>query len=398
MYNIHIMYNLKKEEIILHQGVYKTQASVGEAIFMITGMTIGAGVLGLPYVVAQVGLITGLLYIVGLGLVMMFLNLMLGEISIRTNQELQLAGFAGKYLGRWAKIILSITIILSSYGVLLAYIIGEGEVLAALFGGMPAFWSVLFWVFGSVMVWFGLQTIKKVEKWLSLGVIFIITGLSIFLLKKFNFENLAYFNPVNLFLPYGVVLFALHASPAIVEAHALLPGSQKHFKKAIIIGTLIPICVYLLFVAATVGFSGQNITEVATVGLSRQFGPFIAVLFNLFAALAMGTGFMGIGIALKQSFVWDHGVNKTLAEVAVIFIPILLFALGLRSFAEVLDVVGGLFISIEAILCVLIFTAAKQKGDLPADRYGLKYYWLLVVPVLVVFSVAAIYSVIKILQ
>ncbi len=199
-----------------------------------------------------------------------------------------------------------------------------------------------------------------------------------------------------MFLPYGVVLFALHASPAIVEAHALLPGSQKHFKKAIIIGTLIPIVVYLLFVAAVVGFNGQSITEVATVGLSRQFGSFIALLFNLFAAMAMGTAFMGIGIALKQVLVWDHKLNKTLAEVAVIFVPIMLFALGLRSFVEVLDVVGGLFISIEAILLVLIFTAAKRKGDLPADRYGLRYYWLLVVPVFLVFGVAAVYSVIKI--
>lgn len=362
---------------------------------MITGMTIGAGILGLPYVVAQVGLLTGLFYIIVLGLVMMFLNLMLGEIAIRTNESLQLPGFAGKYLGKWAKVLLSATIIFSSYGVLLAYIIGEGEVLASLFGGLPAFWSVLFWVFGSLMVWFGLQTIKKVEKWLSLIVIFIIVGLSLFLFKKFNFEHLTYFDPINLFLPYGVVLFALHASPAIVEAHAILPGSQRHFKKAIVIGTLIPIVVYLLFVAAVVGFNGQNITEVATIGLSRQFGPFIAVLFNLFAVLAMGTGFMGIGIALKQTFVWDHKVRRTLAEVAVIFIPILLFALGLRSFTEVLDVVGGLFISLEAIILVLIFTSAKKKGDLPADRYGLRYYWLLIVPVLIVFSVAAIYSVIK---
>ena len=139
---------------------------------------------GLPYVVAKTGLLVGLFYIVAFGLVMLFLNLMLGEISVRTNEELQLAGFAGKYLGTWAKVVLAITIIFSSYGVLLAYIIGEGESMAALFGGAPAFWSVLFWVFGSVMIWFGLQTIKKAEKFLSITVIFIIVGLSLFLLKK----------------------------------------------------------------------------------------------------------------------------------------------------------------------------------------------------------------------
>ncbi len=121
---------------------------------------------------------------------LLFLNLMLGEIAVRTNEKLQLPGFAGKYLGKWAKTLLSATIIFSSYGVLLAYIIGEGEVLAALLGGSPAFWSVLFWVFGSVMVWFGLQTIKKADKYLGPIVISIIVGLSLFLFKKFNVEHL----------------------------------------------------------------------------------------------------------------------------------------------------------------------------------------------------------------
>ena len=389
------MYSNRDQKVILHKGVYKYQATVGEAVFMITGMVIGAGILGIPYVVAQSGLLLGLIYIVVLGLVMMFLNLMVGEIAIRTNQELQLPGFAGKYLGSWAKILMSFIIIFSGYGVLLAYIIGEGEVLSSLFGGMPAFWSVMFWVFGSVMVWFGLQTIKKAQKYLSSIVIFIIIGISLFLLKKFNFETLTYFNPANFFLPFGVVLFALHATPAIVEAHALLPGSQRHFKRAIIIGSLIPMIVYLVFVLAAVGFNGQSMTEVATIGLSRQFGPFFAFLVNIFAVIAMGTCFMGFGTALKQTLIWDHKINRHLADIAVIFIPILLFALGARSFIGVLEVVGGLFVSIESILLMLIFVAAKKKGDLFADRYGLKHYWLFLVPVFIVFSIMAIYSVVR---
>ncbi len=389
------MYKNSDQKVVLHKGAYKYQATVGEAIFMITGMIIGAGVLGIPYVVAQTGLIPGLFYIIVLGLIMMFLNLMVGEIAIRTNEELQLPGFAGKYLGKWAKILMSFIIIFSGYGVLLAYIIGEGEVLSALFGGPADYWSVLFWFFGSLMIWLGLQTIKKVQKYLSSIVIFIIIGLSLFLFKKFNFETLTYFNPANIFLPFGVVLFALHATPAIVEAHALLPGSQKHFKKAIIIGSLIPMVVYMVFVLAAVGFNGQSITEVATVGLSRQFGPFFAFIVNIFAAIAMGTCFMGFGTALKQTLVWDHKINNYLADIAVIFIPILIFALGARSFIGVLEIVGGLFVSVESILLVLIYAAAKKKGDLPADRYGLKYYWVLIVPVFIIFSITAVYSVVK---
>jgi amino acid permease len=80
--------SIENTKIILHQGVYKKSVSVGDAVFMITGMTIGAGILGIPYVVAQVGLKVGIAYILVLGLVMLLLNLMLGEIAVRTNEAL----------------------------------------------------------------------------------------------------------------------------------------------------------------------------------------------------------------------------------------------------------------------------------------------------------------------
>ena len=102
---------IEEKQLVLHKGIYKPIASVSEAIFMITGMTIGAGVLGIPYVVAQVGLKIGLLYIVILGAVILAMNLMLGDIAVRTKEELQIPGLAGKYLGKWARYVLSVTII-----------------------------------------------------------------------------------------------------------------------------------------------------------------------------------------------------------------------------------------------------------------------------------------------
>lgn len=386
------------KQIVLHQGVYKPVASVAEAVFMITGMTIGAGVLGIPYVVAQVGLGVGLIYIFVLGIVMLFLNLMIGEIAVRTKEHLQLPGFAGKYLGRTAKSILSITIIFSSIGALLAYMVGEGQALATLFGGTPAWWSVFFWSLCSFVVWRGLDMAKSVEKVFSLLVISIIVGLSLYFFPNIKWENVTYFNPLKIFLPYGVILFALHASPAIAEAHALLPGSQRHFRKALIIGTLIPVAVYMLFALAVVGVGGLSTTEIATVGLSSHYGRGVLFFANLFAAFAMCTGFVGLGIALKQTLVWDHKIPHYLAALFVITAPLVLFMFGWRSFVGILDTVGGLFIGVEAVLMVLIYWQAKRKGDLPAPRYNLNYFWLIAVPVLLVFSAASVISVIKLIQ
>lgn len=385
----------EKQNVILHQGVYKPTATVAEAVFMITGMTIGAGVLGIPYVVARVGLKIGLLYILIFGLIMLCLNLMLGEIAVRTKEPMHLPGFAGKYLGPGAKLLTSFMIIFSSFGVLLAYLIGQGEALAALLGGNPMWWSVFFWGIGSWVVWRGLRAAKKAEKVLSFIVICLICGLSVFLLPGFQSANWQYINLTNLFLPYGIILFALHAGPAIVEAHTLLPGSERRFRKAVIIGSLIPMAVYVLFALAVAGAMGINATEVATVGLGKTMGQGVLLVGNLFAVLAMSTAFFGQGVALKQLFVWDFKLNRHLAGLMVIFFPLFLFMLGLRSFVTVLDVVGGVFIGVTSMLTVLICWRARARGDLPADRYSLHHFWLLAAPVFFVFAIAAILSIMK---
>ncbi len=381
-----MQFQVEEKKIILHQGVYKKPVSVGDAVFMITGMTIGAGVLGIPYVVAQVGLKIGIAYILVLGLVMLSLNLMLGEIAVRTKESLQIPGLVGKYLGKWPKYLMNTLIVFGSYGALLAYVAGEGQALSALFGGNPVVWSVVFWGIASVIVWRGLQTIKIAEKILSVIVMSIIIGVSFYIFKDFQTANWIYTDFGKFFLPYGVILFALNGTPAIIEAHALLPQDQVSFKKALIMGSLIPVAIYILFALAVVGATGLQTTEIATIGLGEKFGTGILVLSNIFAVLAMSAGFIGSGIALKQNFVWDNKINKVIAEFLVISVPIILFLMGLRQFITILSVAGGVVIGIEAIMLVYTCWVAKRKGDIEASKYGLHHFWLLAGVVLLTFT------------
>lgn len=357
---------------------------------MITGMTIGAGILGIPYVVAKVGLWTGITYIAVLGVIMLYLNLMTGEVAVRTKQSFQLPGLAGHYLGNWARYFLSVVMVLGGTGALLAYTVGEGQILSALFGGEPLMWGTIFWAFGSVVVWRGLTALKNVDRILSLVVIAIIGGLSFWLFGRFDNAVVPQFNALEIFLPYGVILFALNATPAIAEAHALLPGSQRNFKKALIWGTLIPIGVYILFALAVVGAMGADTTEIATIGLGQKFGPMVFWFSNLFAALSMGTGYIGLGIAIKQNLVWDNKVNPFLATLIVILIPICLFFAGISNFVAILDLVGAFMVGSSSIVMALVYVRARKSGDLPAGRYGLRYSWLAVAAVLAVFTIFTI--------
>src|SRR3989338_1692458 len=108
-----------------------------EATALLIGTIGGAGILGIPFVVAKVGLTIGLAYIVGIGILFLLLNLMMGETVARTKKPLQLVGFSEQYIGAWGKRCSVIVVVLNVYGALLAYMIGEGAVLAAIFGGTP---------------------------------------------------------------------------------------------------------------------------------------------------------------------------------------------------------------------------------------------------------------------
>ncbi|MEM4244580.1 MAG: aromatic amino acid transport family protein, partial [Candidatus Nanoarchaeia archaeon] len=109
--------------------------SLGRAVAILIGTIVGAGILGIPYVVYKAGFWTGMLMIVALGIALLLLHLYLGEIALRTKQKHQLAGYAEKYLGGWAKKLMFLTMLIGSYGALTAYIIGTGATIKAILGG-----------------------------------------------------------------------------------------------------------------------------------------------------------------------------------------------------------------------------------------------------------------------
>jgi len=71
-----------------------------EAAAILAGTTIGAGILGLPFIAAKAGFLTALLVIIALGIVVLYLNLMLGEIALSSSEVHQLTGLANLFLGQ----------------------------------------------------------------------------------------------------------------------------------------------------------------------------------------------------------------------------------------------------------------------------------------------------------
>ncbi len=372
----------------------QTQESTSffEAVAIMLGSTIGAGILAIPFAVSRVGWTVGMIYIITLGLIMMSLNLMVGEIALRTKTPMQVTGMAGRYLGGKGKVIMSIINFLSGFGAMVAYLVGEGQILQSFLGGDSFVWSLVFWCLGATLVFFGLSLVKKVDVLLTLIILTVVLVIVFVSTPAITLPNLSNVSFANLFFPFGVILFAFQGASGVPQVGVIMSHKQKRMKEAIVVAGVIVIIAYLLFMTAVVGVTGSGTTEIATFGLGQKLGKSVLLLVDLFAFFAMGTGFLNLSIAIRNAFRWDFEMSRPRAWFLTMFIPLSLFIIGIRSFIEILDFVGGVFGAIFAILIILIYWRARVVGDLPASRYRLHYASFLSVIIIIVFVIASLYG------
>ncbi len=358
----------------------KSRRKFFSTAFTLAGTIIGAGILGLPYVFAQAGFFIGLFWLVFLGLVMILINLYLGEITLRTKQPHQLPGYSSKYLGKWGKRIMSVAIVFGIYSALVAYIIGGGESLSKLFFGnfeYSLFLGIAFWILMTFFLNRGsVRRLRNFEFWGVISVIIITFFVSFFLLPGVQMQNITSMNSLgifNVFVPFGVVLFALLGFDSVPEMRRELGEEKKMLKKAILLGVLIPVVLYLLFSFVFVGVLGESAAEVATLSFSGSFGKFLFLL----GIFTMATSFFVLSFALRDYFIFDLR-NRKISFFYVSVAPLILYLLisffGLAGFVKVLGIGGAISGGVTGILILVTNVASKKKGDRKPE-YSIPINW-----------------------
>lgn len=384
------------DELVHFRGLFQRRLGLWQGVALIVSGTIGAGVLGLPYAISRSGAIIGFLYIVFLGFVMMVLNLMLGQLVSVQPKPLQLSGLARKYLGKWGGYLMTTILYTMLSGVLLVYLIGEGETLAALFGGPSAYWTIGFFLLGVILISSGMRTVKRVESVLVIGVLAVVFMIILVSFPHVQATNLISYNFSELLFPYGVVLFAFHSTTSMPEAYSILKHKNGTYKLSIIYAGIIAILVYAAFALLSIGVMGSSTPEIATIGLDQFVGHKAFVFGNVFAILAMGMSFLISSLSFRDSLVWDHGIREWKATITVCLIPFLLFYFGVRSFVAVIDIVGGVLVSFELFLIILMYWNAHRRGEFVEKRtFSFHQLGLLIIPVLLALAIGAVYSVSK---
>ena len=257
------------------------------------------------------------------------------------------------------------------YGALIAYMLGSGTALAYILPfGSPLLFMILFFTVGTLIVALGLKTTANTES-ILVGLMFLLViALGLFSLKDISGSHFETFHPAFFFLPYGVILFAYHGLLVVPEAAQQLAKNRKALRQAIIIGSCVPIVLYLIFTAIVVGLVGPTHFDllapnerIATVALSLYAHPLIAFLVNVLATLAMFTSYMAMGTALVEMYELDYKLPRIWSIFLTFSIPLAVVLLSLTTFIGVLSFVGALVGGIDSITIVLMYWRAKKHGQ-----------------------------------
>ena len=355
------------------------------ATAVLMGTMVGVGIFGIPFAFSKAGFWVGFLFLVFIGFITLLLNLMYGEVILRTHEEHQITGYTDKYLGPWFKRLIFFSVSLALYSALLVYMVIAGDFLNNIFSSVfyasPTSYSLVFFSVLSILVWLGIKRISWVEL-LLVGlftlVVFLILGVGVNKIDLSNFSDIQY---EFWFLPYGVLLFAFAGFSAIPIQRQVLMDQEKNLLKSIIFAVLFTGVLYLIFAFTVLGISGSITTPDAISGLYEFLGSKIVLLGSLFGILAVSTGYLMLGSAFLDMFHLDYNVSRNWAWFLVVAPPLILFWGGLRTFIDIISLAGSVAIGLEGIVLTFVYIKSKSKGD-RVPEYSLELpkfiYYLLI--------------------
>ncbi|MBN3575870.1 aromatic amino acid transport family protein [Vibrio neptunius] len=323
-----------------------TKSKVLGSTLIIAGTTIGAGMLALPLASAGIGFTTSLIIMVALWALMAYTALLMVELHQHADASATLHTLAKQFLGQKGKWVASFSMLFLFYSLCAAYIAGGGaqfgERISQFTGveisGMTS--TVIFTIVVAAVVTIGTATVDKVNR-----ILFTIKLIAMAMVLTFLAPNVTESYLLSMPVEQGLVVaaipviftsFGFHGSiPAIVN---YLDGNTPSLRKAIIVGSSIPLIIYVFWQIVTLGVVSQD-ALVDNQGLSGLISTLstkvhqsgLGQTIGVFADLALLTSFLGVSLGLFEflgdSFNKKKTASSRIVVGAITFVPPMGFAL-----------------------------------------------------------------------
>ena len=366
------------------------------SILIIVGTCVGAGILALPIVCANVGFIMAAILMLGIWALMTYTAFLILEVNLICSDNSNSFGtMAYKTLGKSAQIITWIVFLLLLYSLLSAYTAGATSLLQDLLYSTSNIYfptwvcaSIFVCVLGAV-VFCSTKAVDYVNRFLltTKGVLlFTSIALLIFNIDLSNiYYNAELHSEKYLLVAAPIFLCAFGFHVVIPSLRNYIGFNRKALQFIIFCGTTICLLIYLLWLLAVLGVvpltaikNGGNSIDKLVNAISKLISNKTAIAsINCFASISMTTSFLGVALSIFD-FLADgcKRANTKLGRLQtalITFIPPIIFVIYFpQGFVMALGY-ASIFVAILLVIFPAIMTYKLKKTSDMSNKNNLLF-------------------------
>jgi tyrosine-specific transport protein len=312
-------------------------------ILLIVGTSIGAGMLALPLTTASLGFFGSVALLLACWAVMTYAAFLVLEVNLWMPQNSNLITMAKTTLGRPGLIVAWISTVALLYSILCAYISGGSDLMHHLIVkqayDLPVSVSAILFtlIFGGV-IYLGMRAVDYVNRFMMfiklasyiLLIVLLTPLISVDYLKATELSHFKW-------------MIAIMVSMTSFGYANIIPSLRIYFqsdvvklKRAIFIGSLIPLICYVFWDAVIMGVIPidkplQSTSDLVSALTNMAASSSVAISVKTFTSICVVTSFLGVGLSLTD-FLADglHLSNEGSAKILITllaFLPPLIVAL-----------------------------------------------------------------------
>ncbi len=352
---------------------------------LITGTMIGVGMLALPVSTGPGGFIPAVVIYIICWLFMLCTGLLLLEVCSWMPKESNLISMASKLLGPIGKNICWAVYLFLFVTVMIAHVAGGGNIVSEISGGVIPPWlaMILYVLVFSPVIYLGTRSVDRLNLTLMVGVAI---SYLIFVLVSYNHVDaklLTFTDWPKAWVALPILFTAFTYQVIIPSLMTYMDRDVKKVRKCIILGTSVPLVIYLIWELLILGIVPTNdLVEAGRLGHNaimplKKFveSSNLFAVGKAFAFFTMTTSYIGLSLAYLD-FLADglkikkQGWKKVALCFAIFLPPTLLSLTRPDIFLVSLSYAGGFSCAILFGIFppLMVWIGRYVKGHSPAGQ------------------------------
>lgn len=368
----------------------KQQGKMIGGILLVSGTTIGAGMLALPVSTGMAGFFPSVVLLIAYWIYMTFTAFLMLEVTLWMGKDHHLTSMAKYTLGKSGQAVCWLIYLFLLYSLTTAYIAGGGPIVIDAFRALSGItlpeWAGAFpllVIFG-YFVYRGTRSVDYVNRFLMIGLVAAYFLMIFFLTPYVDRSLLGH-------IDWRYALMGVSVAATSFGFHIIIPSLVTYLdrnifrlKTVILIGSLIPMLVYLSWEFLTLGIipilgengilngylNGSNGVHLMTAFLGNSAIAMVARFFSFFAIV---TSFLGVSLSLSDFLADGLSIKKTRSGRLLLYImtflpPLTITLIDPRAFLSALEYAGAFgVVTLLGLFPALMVWSGRYVRHLASD-------------------------------